>query len=107
MTDSTHTIFQSAKHFFSGTLLSRLSGMIRDISMAYAFGTEASIASFMVAYRLAHLCRRLFGEGSLQSAFIPEFESIRHRDTERAFRFFRDLVISLTLFLVFLFCLFL
>ncbi|WP_075883796.1 murein biosynthesis integral membrane protein MurJ [Candidatus Protochlamydia sp. W-9] len=101
MTDSTHTIFQSAKRFFSGTLLSRLSGMVRDISMAYAFGTEASIASFMVAYRLAHLCRRLFGEGSLQSAFIPEFESIRHRDTERAFRFFRDLVISLTLFLVF------
>lgn len=90
-TDSTHSIFHSAKRFFSGTLLSRISGMFRDISMAYVFGAEGGIAAFMLAFRLAHLLRRLFGEGALQSAFIPLFETIRHQDEKRAFTFFKNL----------------
>lgn len=97
MSDSTHTILHSAKRFLSGTLLSRITGMLRDISMAYIFGASASIASFMVAFRLAHLLRRLFGEGALQSAFIPEFEHLRHQDEKKAFAFFRDLVVFMSL----------
>jgi putative peptidoglycan lipid II flippase len=97
MSDTTHTIWHSAKRFFSGTLLSRISGMLRDMSMAYVFGASASIASFMVAFRLAHLLRRLFGEGALQSAFIPEFERLRHQDEKQAFKFFRDLALFMTL----------
>ncbi len=100
MKDSIHTIYQSAKHFFSGTLLSRISGMLRDMSMAYIFGTHPSIASFMLAFRFAHLFRRLLGEGALQSAFIPEFEALRYQSPEKAFGFFRDLYATLTLFLV-------
>lgn len=97
--DSTHTIGKAIRHFFSGTMLSRISGMFRDMALAFAFGTNASIASFMVAVRFAHLLRRLFGEGALQSAFIPEFEALRHENSERAFSFFRDLMALLTLFL--------
>ncbi|MCB1119817.1 MAG: murein biosynthesis integral membrane protein MurJ, partial [Chlamydiia bacterium] len=91
---------RSARHFFSGTMLSRISGMLRDMSMAYAFGTKPSIAAFMVAFRFAHLLRRLFGEGALQSAFIPQFEAIRHQSEERALSFFRSLTWTLTLCLV-------
>lgn len=101
MSDTIHTIRRSAKHFFSGTALSRISGMLRDISMAYAFGTQPAVASFMVAFRLAHLLRRLFGEGALQSAFIPEFEALRHQNTANAFQFFKNLYVILTLFLLF------
>lgn len=100
MHDSTHTIRRSATRFFSGTLLSRISGMLRDMAMAYAFGTQGSVASFMVAYRLSHACRRLFGEGALQSAFIPQFEALRHESSTRAFSFFRDLAATLTCFLI-------
>ena len=99
MTDSTQSIFKSAGRFFSGTVLSRITGMLRDISMAYVFGTQVSVASFMIAFRFAHLMRRLFGEGALQSAFIPEFEALRHQDPNRAFQFFCDLKLLLTLFL--------
>lgn len=99
MTDSTRTILTSARRFFSGTILSRVTGMFRDMAMAYIFGTQASIASFMLAFRFSHLLRRLFGEGALQSAFIPEFEALRQQDQKRAFRFFRDLNVTLTLFL--------
>lgn len=99
MNDSTRTIFQSAKRFFSGTALSRVSGMLRDMCMAYVFGTQVSIASFMLAFRFAHLLRRLFGEGALQAAFIPEFEALRKKNPESAFIFFRDVKILLTIFL--------
>ncbi len=99
MKDTIHTIRRSAHRFFSGTLLSRISGMLRDMSMAYAFGTHPSVAAFMVAFRFAHLLRRLLGEGALQSAFIPEFESLRQENASRAFCFFRDLVRTLTLLL--------
>lgn len=102
MKDTIQTIRHSSRRFFSGTLLSRLTGMLRDISMAYAFGTQSSIAAFMVAFRLAHLLRRLFGEGALQSAFIPEFETLRHQSEQRAFTFFRDLTSVLSLFLIIL-----
>lgn len=87
--DSTHSLFQSAKLFFSGTFLSRLSGMARDISMTFAFGTSPEIAAFLLAFRLAHLCRRLFGEGALHSAFIPVFEDERSQGKNvAAYQFF-------------------
>jgi putative peptidoglycan lipid II flippase len=100
MSDSTKSIARSARRFFSGTMLSRLTGMLRDMSMAYVFGTHPAIAAFMLAFRLSHLLRRLFGEGALQSAFIPEFEHLRHSHSENAFKFFRDLSVGLSLFLI-------
>ncbi len=100
MSDSTHTIFQTAKRFFSGTVLSRIFGMMRDMAMAFAFGTQGPVAAFMLAFRFSHLLRRLFGEGAMQSAFVPEFEELRHKNSQKAFSFFRDLYAVLTLFLV-------
>lgn len=97
--DSVVSIKQSAMRFLSGTALSRISGLTRDMALAFAFGTGEAIAILFVAFRLSHVCRRLFGEGALQSAFIPLFEDLRKDTPERAFRFFRDLSVLLTLFL--------
>jgi len=102
MKDTIQTIRRSSRLFVSGTLLSRLTGMLRDMSMAYLFGTHRSIAAFMVAFRLAHLFRRLFGEGALQSAFIPQFEALRHQSEQRALTLFRDLSLLLAIFLILL-----
>lgn len=63
--------------FFSGTLLSRLSGMFRDIAMAYSFGASDAVSLFMVAFRFSNLPRRLFGEGALQSIVIARYEALR------------------------------
>jgi len=68
--------------------------------MAYVFGAEPAIANFMVAFRLSHLFRRLFGEGAMQSAFTPHFEKLRHQDPQRSASFFRSLLYSLTIFLI-------
>lgn len=100
--DSTHTIFASARYFFSGTALSRVTGLLRDIAMAAVFGTGETIAAFMVAFRFSHTPRRLFGEGALQSAFAPHFEELRHENSERSYRFFYDLLASWALMLMLL-----
>ncbi len=98
--DSISSITRSAVRFFSGTMLSRITGMVRDMVLAFCFGTHEALAALFVAYRLSQLARRLFGEGALQSAFIPVFEEMRSEETNKAFRFFRDLSVLLTLFLV-------
>lgn len=89
--DSVHTIFRSAKHFFAGTLFSRITGMLRDMSMAFAFGTGGSVAAFFIAFRFANLLRRLFGEGALQTAFVPSFEKLRSDNPQLAGQFFYNL----------------
>ncbi|KAF3361699.1 Uncharacterized protein PHSC3_001753 [Chlamydiales bacterium STE3] len=98
--DTLSTIFHSAAKFFSGTFLSRISGMLRDMSIAYAFGTESMLATFFIAFRFSHLARRLFGEGSMQTAFVPCFEDLRLKSEKQAVYFFRDLLVLLTLCLL-------
>ena len=80
-------------------MLSRITGMLRDMALAFAFGTQGSLAAFLTAFRLSHLLRRILGEGALQTAFIPHFEEIRQHNPEQAFRFFRDLAASLAFLL--------
>lgn len=100
MSDTTRSIFKSAGRFFSGTMLSRISGMLRDMTMAFAFGTEETVAAFFVAFRFAHLFRRLLGEGAMQSAFVPKFEELRQKDPKHASQFFIDLFGLLSLVLI-------
>lgn len=106
MSDSTQSIVRSAKRFLSGTMLSRVTGLLRDIAMASAFGTGASISAFFLAFRFSHLFRRLLGEGALQTAFVPAFEKLRKEDPKRAITFFKDLTLGLSalLFIVVVVC---
>jgi len=98
--DTHRSVAKSASHFLTGTFISRFSGMVRDLSMAYCFGTSAAVAAFLVAFRLANLLRRLFGEGALLNGFIPFFENIRKDDPKKGAEFFRDLFWSLSCILL-------
>lgn len=102
MKDSLSTIFRSAGHFLTGTAISRLTGLLRDISLAFAFGATPEVAALLVAFRLSHLARRLLGEGAMQQAFIPLFEELRKEDESRALSFFKTLAWSLSVLLVIL-----
>ncbi len=100
--DSPKSVSRSTFAFLSGTFLSRVTGLGRDMTMAIVFGSNPAIAAFMVAFRFANLIRRLFGEGPLASGFIPYFEHLRAESSQKAAAFFRDLFFSLTFFLIFL-----
>ncbi|MDG1894157.1 MAG: murein biosynthesis integral membrane protein MurJ [Fuerstiella sp.] len=55
------------------TLVSRFTGLARDALMASLFGTGWVLDAFTVAFRVPNLFRRLFGEGAMTAAFLPEF----------------------------------
>jgi putative peptidoglycan lipid II flippase len=53
------------------TLVSRVTGLIRDTLIASIFGVSALTDAFFVAWRLPNLLRRLFAEGAFAQAFVP------------------------------------
>ena len=64
--------FSSAK-MAGATLLSRILGLVRELSLASVFGAGATTDAFTVAYRIPNMLRDLLAEGSLSSAFVPAF----------------------------------
>lgn len=90
----------SIKRFFSGTTISRISGMMREISMTAIFGTHPSVAAFLVAFRFANFLRRILGEGPFQSAFTPCFEELRLENEKYALYFFHKLTLWMILFII-------
>ncbi|MEO5333507.1 MAG: murein biosynthesis integral membrane protein MurJ [Magnetococcus sp. YQC-5] len=55
------------------TLLSRITGFIRDMIIAQAFGASMGADAFFVAQKLPNFLRRLFAEGAFSTAFVPVF----------------------------------
>ena len=53
------------------TMVSRISGLFREILFARAFGASAYTDAFNVAFRIPNLLRRLFAEGAFSQAFVP------------------------------------
>ena len=53
------------------TLLSRITGLIRENLTAAIFGASAHTDAFFVAFRLPNLLRRMFAEGAFSQAFVP------------------------------------
>ncbi|MCO5119577.1 MAG: murein biosynthesis integral membrane protein MurJ [Burkholderiaceae bacterium] len=64
------------------TLLSRITGLIRENLVAAIFGASAHTDAFFVAFRLPNLLRRMFAEGAFSQAFVPILADVRER-TER------------------------
>ncbi|MCS6925936.1 MAG: murein biosynthesis integral membrane protein MurJ [Candidatus Binatia bacterium] len=53
------------------TLLSRVTGLLRDVVIGSVFGAGAAADAFFVAFRIPNLLRRLVGEGAASVAIIP------------------------------------
>ncbi|CAL4323282.1 Lipid II flippase MurJ [Buchnera aphidicola (Protaphis terricola)] len=62
------------KTFFSlsfTTLISRILGFLRDLTIAHIFGVSIYTDAFFIAFKIPNLLRRLFFEGAFYQAFIP------------------------------------
>lgn len=55
----------------SFTLVSRLTGFVRDMLIAAILGAGALADAFFVSFKLANFLRRLFGEGAFNAGFVP------------------------------------
>jgi putative peptidoglycan lipid II flippase len=61
----------------SMTLLSRISGLARDIVIARLFGAGPLMDAFVFAFKLPNLLRRFFAEGAFAQAFVPVISEYR------------------------------
>ena len=61
------------------TLLSRLTGFIRDIALAAVLGAGPVADAFFVALRLPNHFRAIFGEGAFNAAFVPAYARVREQ----------------------------
>jgi len=53
------------------TLISRVTGLLREMAFAHAFGAGAFMDAFLVAFKIPNFLRRLFAEGAFSQAFVP------------------------------------
>jgi putative peptidoglycan lipid II flippase len=66
------------------TLISRLTGLVRDTLLARTFGAGDAMDAFFVAFRIPNLLRRLFAEGAFSQAFVPLLGRIKSEQGDAA-----------------------
>src|SRR6201994_1503048 len=62
------------------TLVSRFTGLAREIVAGHYLGTGLVASAFTVAFTIPNLFRKLFGEGALSAAFIPLYSQAIRRE---------------------------
>lgn len=85
-------LLRSAATVSSFTLLSRITGLIRDVLIARAFGAGPLTDAFWVAFRIPNLLRRLFAEGAFSQAFVPILGQVRSTSDQNTVRQLLDRV---------------
>jgi putative peptidoglycan lipid II flippase len=93
-------ILRSASIIAFVTVISRICGYLRDQRVALLLGTSPAADSFILAFRIPSLIRRMAGEGSLGASVIPVFTGyLRNRSREEAWAFaqkvFWDMAVAL------------
>lgn len=81
------------------TLICRITGIFREFSIAYIFGTSSYADIVNVALRLPNLFRRIFSEGALSSTFVPSFNKEFSSSQERGKEFSSQIMTILFVFL--------
>ncbi len=66
-------LIKSTGTFSFFTLISRLTGYLRDILIAIFLGAGPIADAFFVAFRIPNTFRRLFSEGTFNAAFVPSY----------------------------------
>lgn len=79
------------------TLVSRLTGFVRDIMLAAILGAGPVADAFFVALRLPNHFRAIFAEGAFNAAFVPAYARIREQGGAEPARIFADRIFTLLL----------
>ncbi|MBI1330126.1 MAG: murein biosynthesis integral membrane protein MurJ [Alphaproteobacteria bacterium] len=76
------------------TLLSRITGFVRDVLMAWILGKGLMSDAFIVAFMFPNYFRAIFGEGTINPAFLPRYAALRARGEHHAAAVFADRIFS-------------
>ena len=82
------------------TFLSRLCGALREWVLAFCFGASPALSTFLIAFRITNIFRRVFGEEGITAGFAPFYQT---EDKQGKTQFFGDLILSFKTIIFFLF----
>lgn len=98
------TLFKNVAVISFFTVISRITGMVREIFFTYLLGASWMSDAFIVALRLPNFFRQFFAEGAFNAAFVPQFSNTMVADgIEPAKDLARNIFSILTVVLV-IFC---
>lgn len=93
------SLLKSASKVSFLTMLSRVTGFVRDGVMAVIFGAQSEFDVFLLVFKIPNFMRSIFVEGAFSQAFIPVMtEYLQKGEQERSH--FLSRVFSLLLFSV-------
>ena len=98
------SLFKSASTVSLLTLVSRITGLVRELLIASTFGASAMTDAFNVAFRIPNLFRRLFAEGAFSQAFVPVLAASRAQSGKFETKLLIDRVASLLAWALLLTC---
>jgi len=79
------------------TLVSRLTGFIRDVVIAAVMGIGPVADAFFVAFRIPNHFRAIFGEGAFNNAFLPTYAQVLETGGKKAATSFASRIVTLML----------
>jgi putative peptidoglycan lipid II flippase len=79
------------------TLLSRVTGFVRDVALAAFMGVGPVADAFVVALRIPNHFRAIFGEGAFNNAFVPTYAQVLETRGPQAARSFSARITTLML----------
>jgi putative peptidoglycan lipid II flippase len=88
-------LLSAAAKVSSMTMLSRITGLLRETLIARAFGASEMTDAFNVAFRLPNLLRRLFAEGAFSQAFVPILGEVNEKRGQEASKLLINAVATL------------
>ena len=99
------SLFKSIATFGGFTLVSRVTGFVRDMVLANFLGAGVVSDAFFVSFKLPNLFRSLFAEGAFTSAFVPLFSQKLVSEGKKKSIFFASQAVSLLFFFLLIFVL--
>lgn len=93
-------LFKAIATFGGFTLLSRITGFLRDMVLANFLGAGMVADAFFVAFKLPNLFRSLFAEGAFTTAFVPMLSQKLSCENRRKALLFAASAISVLAFFV-------
>ncbi|MBP02757.1 MAG: murein biosynthesis integral membrane protein MurJ [Rhodospirillaceae bacterium] len=77
------------------TMVSRITGFVRDIIIAATLGAGFATDAFLVAFQFPNLFRRFFAEGAFSAGFVPIFAEVVESNGIKEAQKFANQVLSL------------
>ena len=95
-------LIKSTSTYSFFVIISRILGYVRDVLIAIYLGSGPIADAFFVAFRIPNTFRRLFSEGTFNSAFVPSYMTELNKGKENAKKFANNIFNFLILSLLFI-----